>query len=65
MCNYTISASSLDPDPASALWLGVLYAIYAAIGIPLNLLVLYLTVTNESLRAVPISMCVFSIYRIR
>jgi hypothetical protein len=49
------------PDPVSALWLGMLFAVYAAIGIPANLLVLILTVTKKSLRSVPLNMCIFSL----
>uniref|UniRef100_A0A914W647 G-protein coupled receptors family 1 profile domain-containing protein n=1 Tax=Plectus sambesii TaxID=2011161 RepID=A0A914W647_9BILA len=50
-----------DPDPESAIWLGKLYALYGAIGIPANLIVLLLTLTSEKLRAIPMNICILSI----
>uniref|UniRef100_A0A914X122 G-protein coupled receptors family 1 profile domain-containing protein n=1 Tax=Plectus sambesii TaxID=2011161 RepID=A0A914X122_9BILA len=57
MTNTSVFA---DPDPGSAMWLGLLYAVYAAIGIPANLLVLVLS-TTKNVRVHPINICIFSI----
>uniref|UniRef100_A0A914XHX3 G-protein coupled receptors family 1 profile domain-containing protein n=1 Tax=Plectus sambesii TaxID=2011161 RepID=A0A914XHX3_9BILA len=56
--NVTLSA---DPDPESAQWLGILYGLYAVIGIPSNLLMLILTITDKNLRTMPMNICIFSI----
>jgi hypothetical protein len=53
--------TSADPDPSSARWLGIIYAVYALIGIPANILVLFLTVAKEKVRSVPLNMCIFSL----
>uniref|UniRef100_A0A914VYA3 G-protein coupled receptors family 1 profile domain-containing protein n=1 Tax=Plectus sambesii TaxID=2011161 RepID=A0A914VYA3_9BILA len=57
MTNNSVVA---DPDPGSAMWLGILYAFYATIGIPANLLVLVLTMT-QNVRVHPINICIFNI----
>lgn len=51
----------IDDDPDSAKMLGILYAVYAILGIPTNLLVLILTVAVESVRIVPLNICIFSL----
>uniref|UniRef100_A0A914WIT0 G-protein coupled receptors family 1 profile domain-containing protein n=1 Tax=Plectus sambesii TaxID=2011161 RepID=A0A914WIT0_9BILA len=50
----------VDPDPGSTMWLGIVWAIYAAIGIPANLLVLVLSMT-KNVRIHPINICIISI----
>uniref|UniRef100_A0A914XRN7 G-protein coupled receptors family 1 profile domain-containing protein n=1 Tax=Plectus sambesii TaxID=2011161 RepID=A0A914XRN7_9BILA len=57
MTNTTVVA---DPDPGSAMWLGLVWAIYAAIGIPANILVLVLSMT-KNVRVHPINICIISI----
>uniref|UniRef100_A0A914XBN8 G-protein coupled receptors family 1 profile domain-containing protein n=1 Tax=Plectus sambesii TaxID=2011161 RepID=A0A914XBN8_9BILA len=57
MTNTSIVA---DPDPGSAIWLGIVYAVYATIGIPANLLVLVLSMT-KNVRIHPINICIISI----
>ncbi len=47
------NGSFIDPNPESAVLLGIVYAIYAAVGIPGNLLVLILTLAKPTVRAVP------------
>jgi hypothetical protein len=55
------STITVDADPESARWLGIIYAVYGIIGIPANLLVMLLTIIDENVRAVPINVCIFSI----
>ena len=56
-----ISFPPRDPDPGSALWLGIKYVVYAAIGVPADLIVLFLSVANESVRAVLLNVCIYSL----
>uniref|UniRef100_A0A914UJA1 G-protein coupled receptors family 1 profile domain-containing protein n=1 Tax=Plectus sambesii TaxID=2011161 RepID=A0A914UJA1_9BILA len=59
MSNSTTSTDQ-DPDPNSAMWLGIIYAVYGAIGIPINVIVLLLTIKVKSVRAIPLNICIFS-----
>ena len=52
---------SADPDPNSALFLGVVYAIYGLFGIPANLFVVVATLTSDTLRSVNMNIFVLSL----
>jgi hypothetical protein len=50
-----------DPDPESARILGVVLSIYAVIGIPANLFVVFATLNNKNLRSKSINLIVLSL----
>uniref|UniRef100_A0A914WKU5 G-protein coupled receptors family 1 profile domain-containing protein n=1 Tax=Plectus sambesii TaxID=2011161 RepID=A0A914WKU5_9BILA len=52
---------SLDPDPESALWIGICFSCWGVIGIPANLFIVLATICSESLRSVPLNMFLFSL----
>ena len=51
----------VDPDPASALFMGILFASLAVVGIPLNLFIFISTITLKELRSVPANVFIASL----
>jgi hypothetical protein len=52
---------STDPDPESALFLGIIFSIYAFVGIPANFFVAFATLMNDNLRSKSINFFVLSL----
>jgi hypothetical protein len=50
-----------DPDPKSALALGIWYSIVALIGTPMNLFLIITTLAFKSIRSIPLNSFVFSL----
>ena len=52
---------TVDPDPDSALFLAIVSSIYAMIGIPANLLIVFATLNDKNLRSKSINLIVLSL----
>jgi hypothetical protein len=61
MNNSTVAGIYADPDPVSALLMGIWFAFLAVVGIPLNLFILISTLTLTELRSVPVNAFIASL----